>query len=938
MEYKNTLNLPKTDFPMKANLAAREPEILAKWEEAGLYQKLRSAFKGKRLFILHDGPPYANGQIHIGHALNKILKDIIVRYKTMRGFDAPYIPGWDCHGLPVEHQLFKDLGKTKEQIDRVEFRKLAGAFAMKFVKIQKDEFKRLGLIGDWEHPYLTMDKDYERTILDSFARLVDKGFVYRGLKPVNWCFKCETALAEAEVEYADHESDSVFVKFSLKDEEHARRLGISFDRKDPPSICIWTTTPWTLIANVAVAVHPDMEYVLVDFEIGEQMILARDLLESSLREKFSSAGEPRIRKHFRGKELEGLVYRHPFGLREGRVVLADYVSKEEGTGCVHTAPGHGQEDFMTGLKYNLEIIMPVNEKGIFDQSAGEFSGQHVFAANEKIIEKLKGLDRLKSIAKISHTYPHCWRCKNPIIFRATQQWFLKIDHKDLRKQLLEVIKKDIHWIPASGVERISSMVESRPDWCLSRQRYWGVPIPAVICTACKKHILDVRVIENLAKRATTEGTDAWFKESIKEFLPQGFKCSCGKSEFEKSTDILDVWFDSGVSHQAVLKGKAGLKLPADLYLEGSDQHRGWFQSSLIPSMAIDSAPPFESVLTHGFVVDGEGRKMSKSLGNVISPQEIIKQSGADILRLWVLASDYNEDVRISKEILASLTDAYRKIRNTVRFLLGNLADYDPEKHRLPKQDLLEIDKWALFWFSDMSKAVTEDYEAYRFHRVFQGVYNFCNERMSSVYLDILKDRLYTAGKESSLRRSAQTVLYEILSALMRVLVPVLPFTAEEIYTHIAKEKDGSFESVQMLGWPQVREGYAVTIDEIADIDTIFGFRPDILKALEEKRSKAEIGSSLEAKILLSLKEDKTYEIFSRNLKQLPYLFIVSQVELKKDRALSGVFNVSVGKADGKKCARCWNYSSSVDTFNDYPGICDRCVEAISNEDVTYGTQ
>lgn len=924
MEYKNTLNLPQTDFPMKASLNAREPEILSQWEKLGIYHKVRQISKGKKLFILHDGPPYANGRIHIGHALNKILKDIIVRYKSMRGFDAPYIPGWDCHGLPVEHQLFKDLKKTKDQVDRVEFRKLAYDYAMKYVDVQKEEFKRLGIIGDWENPYLTLDNSYEHAILESFAALVEKGFVYRGLKPVNWCFKCETALAEAEVEYADHESDSVFVKFGLKEDEKAKRLGIPAGKDS--FILIWTTTPWTLIANVAVAVHPDLDYLLLDFD-GTTTIIGKDLFNSSLKDKLGITVY-KIVSEFKGRNLEGLTYRHPFGLREGQVVLADYVSKEEGTGCVHTAPGHGQEDFMTGLKYNLEVIMPVDERGRFDATAGEFSGEHVFKANEKIISKLQEINRLQFHAKLIHPYPHCWRCKNPIIFRATRQWFLKIDHEGLRKKLLEAIKNDIQWIPSSGQERIASMVENRPDWCLSRQRYWGVPIPAIICKNCQKHILDVRVIRNLANRASDEGTDSWFKTDIKEFLPEGFRCACGHHDFEKSTDILDVWFDSGVSHQAVLKGKPGFKLPADLYLEGSDQHRGWFQASLIPSMAIDGNPPFEAVLTHGFVVDGEGRKMSKSLGNVVSPQEITRDYGADILRLWVLSSDYNEDVRISREIVTFIADAYRKIRNTVRFLLGNLNDFEPQLDRLPKEKLLAIDRWAALKLAELIRDVTAGYEEYQFYHVFQKIFSFCNETMSSLYLDILKDRLYTSGKKSTLRRSAQTVLYEILDALTKMLAPVLPFTSEEIYRCMKKDPLDSFESIQFSSWPAVSEEFGVSGQEVRDIEQILKLRPAILKALEDQRSEGKIGSPLEAKIALTFKDEKLFGIFAMSHKQLPFIFIVSQVEIKKDRSLASDFEISILGADGSKCSRCWNYSVDVDSDKEYPGICGRCIEAI----------
>jgi isoleucyl-tRNA synthetase len=925
MDYKNTLNLPQTDFPMKANLSQREPQLLAEWEEIGVYRLLRASSQGRKLFILHDGPPYANGSIHLGHALNKVLKDMIVRYKSLRGYDAPYIPGWDCHGLPVEHQLFKELKITKDQIDRVTFRKKAHAYAMKFVASQKEEFKRLGIISDWDHPYITLDPAYEQAVLHSFAQLVKKSFVVRGLKPVNWCFKCETALAEAEVEYEDHESDSVFVKFELCFDAKAGKLGLLENKR--ASIMIWTTTPWTLLANVAVAVHPDLEYIGI-LHKEEAIILAKELYYGSLKEKFAY-GEEKVLFTVKGRDLEGLIYKHPFGLRQGQVVLADYVSKEEGTGCVHTAPGHGPEDFMTGSKYGLEVVMPVDERGRFDRTVQEFSGLHVFAANELIIGKLRTLGQLQTAEKARHSYPHCWRCKNPIIFRATHQWFLKIDHEHLRQDLLRVIRKDITWIPASGEERIASMVANRPDWCLSRQRFWGVPIPAVICKKCGQHILDVDVIENLAQRAGIEGTDAWFQADVSAFLPQGFKCACSGSDFEKSLDILDVWFDSGVSHQAVLKNKPGMKLPADLYLEGSDQHRGWFQASLIASMGIDARPPFASVLTHGFVVDGEGRKMSKSLGNVVAPQEIVKEFGADILRLWVCSSDYNEDIRISKEILASITDAYRKIRNTMRYLLGNLSDFNPDEDRLSLFQMQALDKWALHKCGRLIDEVTQGYDSFKFYHVFQKIYNFCNEDMSSLYLDILKDRLYTASKKSQARRSAQTALYEILKSLSRIMAPVLPFTAEEVYRRMRCEAKETFESVHLASWPQMPQELCVREDEVKDIARILELRPLVLKALEDKRALAEIGSSLEAKVALTFKDEKDFSVFSGHAAQLPFIFIVSQVALYQDPALESGFDVSVAKADGIKCVRCWNYSVDADTFKDFPGLCGRCVDAVA---------
>ncbi|MFA5038485.1 MAG: isoleucine--tRNA ligase [Candidatus Omnitrophota bacterium] len=907
---------------MKANLSQREPKMMASWEEAGLYEKIRSACREKELFILHDGPPYANGLIHIGHALNKILKDVIVRYKTLRGYNAPYVPGWDCHGLPVEHQLFKDLKKNKDQVDRVAFRRLAHDYALKYVAVQKEEFKRLGIIGDWEHPYLTLDKGYEHAILRSFGELVEKGYVYRGLKPVNWCFRCETALAEAEVEYADHESDSVFVAFSLTDDERSLKRGIP----SGTSVVIWTTTPWTLLANVAVAVHPDFDYALI--RSGEKrLIVLLDLFNSGLKEKFH-IDEYSIEKQFKGRELEGLSYEHPFGIRQGTVVLADYVSRQDGSGCVHTAPGHGQEDFMTGMKYKLDVIMPVDERGRFDPSAGEFSGQRVFDANAGIIQKLEGLGALLSAEKMRHTYPHCWRCKQPLIFRATHQWFLKIDHQALREKMKCAIRRDVAWIPASGQERIMAMVENRPDWCLSRQRYWGVPIPAVICRKCGHQILDSRLIAALAERVATEGSDIWFQKDVKEFIPAGLACVCGSQDFEPSTDILDVWFDSGVSHQAVLKNAPLAKLPADLYLEGSDQHRGWFQASLIASMGIDGQPPFRSVLTHGFVVDGEGRKMSKSLGNVVSPQEIIKEFGADILRLWVLSSDYKEDVRVSKGILAFVADAYRKIRNTARFLLGNLNDFDPDTDGLPGEKMLDIDRWALARLKMFLDEVTRGYDEYAFYHVFQRIFAFCNEEMSSVYLDILKDRLYTAGRSTVQRRSAQTALYEILQVLVRVLAPVMPFTSEEIYACMKRRASDEAPSVHLSGWPQLRAEHVIGLEELSDLEFILRLRPNVLKALEERRAQGEIGSSLEARLVLRLKDPGAFKVFDRYKGQLRFLFIVSETVIVLEEGLKEPLEVSVFRAEGKKCGRCWNYSKDVDEDARYPGLCGRCVEAV----------
>ena len=928
MEYKDTLNLPKTDFPMKASLAQREPIILSQWQADDIYRSIQEKYKDSPKYILHDGPPYANGDIHIGHALNKTLKDIIIKFKTMQGNSCPYVPGWDCHGLPVEHQLFKELEKkgiTKERIDVVDFRKKAHQYASRFVSVQKEQFKRLGVFADWDNPYLTLDKDYEVSILDSLATLIKKGYIYRGLKPVNWCYRCETALAEAEVEYQDYGSPSVYVKFRIS--ENKLDLGSKLVSPGEISLVIWTTTPWTLLANVAVAVHPEFDYILLMSEAGN-LIIAKALLETTASK--TGLGDYKIISEFKGRKLEGVTYEHPFGIRRGRVVLADYVSKQEGTGLVHTAPGHGQDDYQTGLKYKLEMVMPVDSQGRFDNTVGEFSGENVHKANELIIEKLKVLKSLLYSEKISHSYPHCWRCKNPIIFRATEQWFLGIDHGGLREKLLKVIDKDIKWVPSSGKERILSMVSSRPDWCLSRQRYWGVPIPALMCDSCKKEFLSLEVVENFSKIVLEEGTDAWFIKSVKDLIPAGVKCPhCKSDSFTKKTDILDVWFDSGVSNQAVLKKRSQLKFPSELYLEGSDQHRGWFQASLVLSMAIDGVAPFKEVLTHGFVVDGQGRKMSKSLGNVISPQDIIKDYGADILRLWVASSDYNEDIRISPEIIERLIEAYRKIRNTARFILGNINDFDPQTDTVDYKDLLEIDKWALDETARLLESINNSYEDFEFHKVYHEIYSFCISSMSSFYLDILKDRLYTFAKKSIARRSAQTVMHKILDCLTKSVAPILPFTAQEIFESMNKKNPN--ESVHLSSWPKLDDKFIN--DELSlKWAGIVAIRELVLKAIEEKRSAGVLGSSLEAKIILLTNEQNRYNYLKPLEGDFPEIFIVSQVEVKKTQELEGLIekdlSVVVEKALGKKCSRCWNYRQDVGADKVHPDICERCIKAI----------
>jgi len=921
-EYKNTLNLPKTAFLMKADLPKREPAILKEWQDKDIYGLIRKSLEGKPKYVLHDGPPYANGDIHIGHALNKTLKDIVVKYKTMQGFDSPYIPGWDCHGLPIEHQLFKELKIRKHQIPQQEFRNKARDYALSYVTKQREQFKRLGVFGEWDNPYLTLNPDYEESILIAFNELVKSGYIYRGLKPVNWCFKCETALAEAEVEYEDNLSPSVFVRFKIT------------GRKDFPDafLVIWTTTPWTLLSNVAVAVHQDFIYTHIKTNKGD-LIIAKDLLEDALGKM--GIDKFKVVNDLKGKELEGLNYEHPFGLRLGRVVLADYISGQEGTGLVHIAPGHGNEDYLTGTKYNLEIIMPVDNRGNFDYSVGEFKGLNCLEANKLILEKLDKTGALLFNSQIRHSYPYCWRCKNPIIFRATKQWFLSLEHKGLRGKLKEIIREGVSWIPESGMERILGMVELRPDWCLSRQRYWGVPIPALVCNDCHEEFLISEVIERFISLCSQTGSDSWFSRDLKDFLPEGFTCPhCKSSNLSKGADILDVWFDSGVSAQAVLKKRAGLEFPASLYLEGSDQHRGWFQSSLIPSVCLQNIAPFKGVLTHGFVVDGEGKKMSKSEGNVVSPFDIIKDYGADILRLWVASSDYNEDIRISKEILLRLAEAYRKIRNTARFILSNLYDFNPDKDSVDISELKKIDRWLLNKLSITLGLTTKAYDNFQFHKAYKEIYDFCNEELSMCYLDMVKGRLYTYAAYSPERRSAQTAIYIALNHLVRAMAPILSFTAEEIWQNIPKSsRDASLGSVHLLVWPKEE------FKEDAGLDLIIELIPEVAKGLEEMRALGKIGSSFDAQINLLTKDQIRYNFLTSLEDDLAECFKVSAVRVyKQDSLLPDKISkvcadiaLEVKNASGVKCPRCWNYSETVGKSPEHPLICLKCAAAIREE-------
>lgn len=935
MDYQKTLNLPKTDFSMKAGLAQREPGMLATWEKQGLYAKVRAKSAGKPAFILHDGPPYANGNIHIGHALNKILKDIIVKNKTMQGFDSLYIPGWDCHGLPIEHALLKELKARKSDVDCLQFRKKANEYALKYVGLQREQFKRLGIMGEWDKPYLTLTPGYEYWILKCLADLTRKGYVYRSLKPVNWCFDCETALAEAEVEYEDHSTPTVYVRFPVNNPQ-----AIGLEKGQKVSLLVWTTTPWTLLANVAVAVNPNYEYVLA--EMAGEVLVVEKTLSASVLDKEPNKTPWKIIAQVKGTELTKVLYTHPFGKKENcRVVAVDYVTKEDGTGLVHTAPGHGQEDYQTGVQYKLDILMPVNGRGVFTEAGAPFEGQHVFKANPNITADLQSRGLLFHTEKIQHSYPHCWRCKNPVIFRATYQWFLKIDHENLRAKLKDAVERDVRWFPPAGEERIKAMVSTRPDWCLSRQRYWGVPIPAFRLKGKDEQFLFPEVIDHVAKLVKERGTDVWFEKSVAELWPADFQVAGIKVEdLEKASDILDVWFDSGVSHQAVFHEMLNKPLPADLYLEGSDQHRGWFQSSIIPSVAIDGRPPYKQVLTHGFVVDGEGRKMSKSMGNVIAPDDVIKNNGADILRLWVASSSYNDDIRLSKEIMDRLVDAYRKIRNTARYLLSNLDGFNPDTDMVDTQKLLAVDKWALSRLSRLVEKVSAAYEVYEFSTVYKEIYAFCNEDLSGFYLDILKDRLYTSSAQALKRRSAQTVLYYIVDSLARMLAPILCFTADEIFTFLPKRSaDEQPGSVHEMAWPKAEPSWR---DQSAEerFARFLEYRPVILKKLEEKRAEGGIGASLEARVLIQAFSDKDYQYLTSLVKDLPSLLIVSDVEVQKidagtPKPAPGVFaNIIIEKAGGLKCPRCWNYKKDIGVDADHPEVCGRCAKAVKSLDIT----
>ena len=923
MDYKATLNLPKTTFPMKADLTGREPEMLRSWEEGRIYQKLRELRAGREMWILHDGPPYANGHIHIGHALNKILKDFVVKSRSMMGYNAVFVPGWDCHGLPIEHQVDKELGEGKRTVGVVEKRRLCREYAARFIDVQREEFRRLGVLGDWEHPYTTMDYRYEAVILRELAKFVGAGSIYRGLKPVHWCATCRTALAEAEVEYEDHRSPSIYVKFPVKDAKGK----FAIDPSQGTHFVIWTTTPWTLPANQAIALHPRLSYRLVKTPAGD-LILAQELIDACMKVFNYGKGDYQVtRGAWAGAELEGVICQHPWMEREVPVVLGEYVHTEQGTGCVHTAPGHGTEDYETGLRYGLKVENPVDDEGRFLPTLPLFGGMRVWDANPKIVAELRRRGNLLAEGIVDHTYPHCWRCKNPTIFRATEQWFISMEKNGLRQRGLEEIRK-VKWIPPWGEERIYNMILTRPDWVISRQRAWGVPIAVFYCQACQYVLAEQHLMERVADLMEREGADVWFLKGPQELLPPGTRCPhCGGTQFSKEDDILDVWFDSGVSQAAVLETRPDQHWPAEMYLEGSDQHRGWFHSSLLAAVGTRGRAPYKEVLTHGFVVDGEGRKMSKSLGNVIAPQEVMSSYGAEILRLWVAAEDYRDDVRLSTEILTRLVEGYRRIRNTCRYLLGNLYDFDPRQHLVPREALLEIDRFILHRLQKVAGRLLRAYEKYEFHILFHALHNFCAVDLSAFYLDVLKDRVYTSAATSPERRAAQTAMFLLLEGITRLMAPVLSFTADEVWSYLPR-RGGEAGSVHLAEFPQVDE---TVLDEALGErwERLMGVRDEVLKVLEAARQRKLIGNALEAKVEI-LAGHALLPFLRGYAKDLPTIFIVSAVDLKPAPAGSPELSVVVHRAPGKKCERCWVYRESVGQSAEYPTVCDRCVAVLAS--------
>lgn len=918
--YQQTLQLPATDFPMRGNLPAREPVMLEKWQKEDYYGELQALSKaqGRPTYILHDGPPYANGNIHIGTALNKILKDIVMRSRNLAGFHVPYVPGWDAHGLPIELHVVRSLGASREGMPTAEFREHCASYAKGQIDNQRKQFQRLGVWGDWEDPYLTLKPEYEAVQVRVFGEMVEKGYVYKALKPVYWCSDCQTALAEAEIEYGDHRSPSIFVSFKVRD-------GKEILKEDDTFFVIWTTTPWTIPANLAIALHPLYDYVVVQTEKGK-LVMAKELADGVL-EQLGLTSQGTLAE-YKGSQLEGIVCTHPLMNRDSLVILGDHVTLDAGTGCVHTAPGHGHEDYVVGLQYGLPILSPVDGQGRFTDEAGPYAGLTLDEGNRAVVKDLDAIGALLKMDFVEHSYPHCWRCKDPVMYRSTDQWFVSIDK--FRAQMLEAIES-VKWIPSWGIDRIRGMVVDRADWCISRQRVWGVPIPVFYCD-CGESIVSAETIESVAEVFAEEGSNAWFKKSAEELLPEGFVCpSCGGKNFTKETDTMDVWFDSGVSHRAVLTTRDELSWPSDLYLEGSDQHRGWFQSSLSTSVATTGKAPYRAVLTHGMVVDGEGKKMSKSVGNVVGPEEVWNQYGADVLRLWVASAEFHGDIRISEDILKQLSDAYRRIRNTARFMLGNLHDFDPSVHSVPYEGMEEIDRWALMQLAKLSRRMRTAYDTCDFHIAYHAAHRFASVDLGGFYLDVLKDRLYCDAADSPQRRSAQTAFLIIMKELTQLLAPILVFTAEEIWEHLPASVRPE-KSVHHSTWQELpAEYWDPALDE--RWDAFLDIRRVVSKGLELARSDKAIGAANEAQVVIYANEQHRAVLHSF-AEDLRLLFIVSAVEVRPfEEGQAPLYSedgiaVDVTRAGGEKCERCWKYFPQMSDNPEHSQICQRCSDAI----------
>ncbi|MGM0444919.1 MAG: isoleucine--tRNA ligase [Bacillota bacterium] len=928
MSYKETINLPDTDFPMRANLSERELAYQKLWEENKVYERAVKNREDNEPFILHDGPPYANGDIHIGHALNKVLKDIVTRYSTLKGYYSPYVPGWDTHGLPIEHQVSKEMGDKINDLSVAELREKCKDYALKYVDRQKEQFKRLGVWGEWDNPYLTLNPEYEVKQIEVFGEMAKKGLFYKGQKPVHWCPSCETALAEAEVEYHTDRTPSIYVKFPFAEEVEVGNVKLT---PQDSHMVIWTTTPWTIPSNLAITLHPDFNYVVV--KVGsDKLVMAEKLVDEVMGkvgiEDYKVIGDP-----FKGSELERVNTNHPFMDRKSLIILGEHVTLEDGTGCVHTAPGHGHDDFIVGQEYGLEVYAPMDNKGYFTEEAGVFAGMHYDKANIKVTDMLKERNLLLELNFIDHQYPHCWRCKGPLVFRATDQWFASIE--DIKEETLKAIH-DVKWFPVWGEKRMANMVSERTDWCISRQKKWGVPIPIFYCDDCGESIINDDTLKAIKDIFLKEGSNAWYKYEAAEILPDGYKCpNCKSSNLSKEEDIMDVWFDSGSSHKAVLEQRENLNWPAQVYLEGTDQYRGWFNSSLLTAVATEGKAPYEEVVTNGFTVDKKGNKMSKSQGNVVSPHKIIDQYGADILRLWVASSNFKDDVRVSDKILKQNSEVYRRIRNTFRFILGNTSDFKKQENYVEFKDRKEIDKWIGIKLKELSEKVNKAYRQYEYHKVYHAVHNFCTVEMSSLYMDIIKDRLYTDGTDSLSRRSAQSALFDIMITLIKLVSPILVHTAEEVWQY-ALEKTDLEDSVFLSDWPSFGEAYQD--DKLMDKwQYLLDIRKDVSKALEIARNDKTIGNSLEARVEITTDDEKTGNLLNTEFDNLADLFIVSEVDLKdnleKDtyQGENSKITIYVEEAKGKKCERCWKFDTTVGEDDKYEDVCERCASVLKSE-------